>query len=120
MAADVDPDLRRKALKTLFGDPHFNTMDMLDIYVDDYSKPDPLPEGWLEKLNQVSRLGDAAGRDREEAEKRRLERLAEEGGTPADAEAARERMLSESAGDTDTAPAPEGGMPPLPEGKSGT
>jgi hypothetical protein len=33
-------------------------MDGLDVYIDDFSKPDPLPEGWLEKLNQVTRLGD--------------------------------------------------------------
>ena len=46
-------------------------MDMMDVYVDDYSKPDPLPDSWLEKLEQVSRLGDRAGRDREEAERRK-------------------------------------------------
>ena len=42
--------------KTLFQDPHYNVMDGLDTYIDDYSKPDPLPEGWLEKMNQVARL----------------------------------------------------------------
>ncbi len=57
MNADVDPALRRSALKTLFQDPRFNVMDRLDVYIDDYSKPDPLPEGWLEKMNQVARLG---------------------------------------------------------------
>lgn len=67
MAPGVDPGLRRAALKTLFADPRYNVMDMLDTYVDDYSKPDPLPEGWLEKLEQVSRLGDRAERDRVEA-----------------------------------------------------
>ena len=58
MRADVDEGLKRRALKTLFQDPRFNVMDGLDVYIDDYSKPDPLPEGWLEKLNQVARLGD--------------------------------------------------------------
>jgi hypothetical protein len=58
MRADVDEGLKRRALKTLFQDPRFNVMDGLDVYIDDYSKPDPLPEGWLEKLNQVTRLGD--------------------------------------------------------------
>jgi len=57
MGGEVDPELRRKALKTLFQDPRFNVMDGLDVYIDDYSKPDPLPEGWLEKMNQVARLG---------------------------------------------------------------
>jgi hypothetical protein len=58
MSADVDESLRRKALKSLFQDPRFNVMDGLDVYIDDYSKPDPLPEGWLEKMNQVARLGE--------------------------------------------------------------
>jgi uncharacterized protein DUF3306 len=57
MKPDVDPALRREALKTLLKDPRFNVMDGLDVYIDDYSKPDPLPEGWLEKLNQVKHLG---------------------------------------------------------------
>jgi hypothetical protein len=57
MQADVDPTLRRSALRKLFEDPRFNVMDGLDVYIDDYSKPDPLPEGWLEKLNMVARLG---------------------------------------------------------------
>lgn len=72
MSAEVDGDVRRRALKTLFSDPRFNTMDMLDVYVDDYSKPDPLPDSWLSQLQQVARLGDRAGRDREEAERLRL------------------------------------------------
>jgi hypothetical protein len=57
MKPDVDPALRREALKTLLKDPRFNVMDGLDVYIDDYSKPDPLPESWLEKLNQVKHLG---------------------------------------------------------------
>jgi hypothetical protein len=57
MQPGVDPGLRRQALKTLLQDPRFNVMDGLDVYIDDYSKPDPLPEGWLEKMNQVKRLG---------------------------------------------------------------
>lgn len=57
MNAEVDPATRRQALKTLFADPQFNVMDGLDVYIDDYSKPDPLPEGWLAKLNQLERLG---------------------------------------------------------------
>lgn len=57
MNPSVDPLTRQKALKRLFEDPRFNVMDGLDVYIDDYSKPDPLPEGWLEKMNQVARLG---------------------------------------------------------------
>ena len=39
----VADDLRRAALKKLFADPHFNQMDMLDVYVDDYTQFEPLP-----------------------------------------------------------------------------
>lgn len=57
MKPDVEAGLRRQALKTLLHDPRFNVMDGLDVYIDDYSKPDPLPDGWLEKMNQVKHLG---------------------------------------------------------------
>ena len=57
MKPEVEPGLRNEALKTLFSDPQFNVMDGLDVYIDDYSKPDPLPAGWLEKMTQVARLG---------------------------------------------------------------
>jgi uncharacterized protein DUF3306 len=46
----VDESLRRSALKKLFHDPHFNVMDGLDVYIDDYSKPDPIPESMLKDL----------------------------------------------------------------------
>jgi hypothetical protein len=57
MKPEVDAGTKRQAMKALFRDPQFNVMDGLDVYIDDYSKPDPLPEGWLEKLEQVKRLG---------------------------------------------------------------
>jgi hypothetical protein len=40
---DVDPGVRNAAMKKLFSDPHFNVMDGLDVYIDDYNTPDPLP-----------------------------------------------------------------------------
>lgn len=58
MRAEVDPNLRRTALRTLFQDPRFNVMDGLDVYIDDYSKPDPIPAEWMGRLNQMARLGD--------------------------------------------------------------
>jgi hypothetical protein len=58
MNKDVDPGLRREALKTLFRDPRHNVMDGLDVYIDDFSKPDPIPPEWLGKLNQMAHLGD--------------------------------------------------------------
>ncbi len=57
MQAEVDPGLKRQAFKKLIEDPRFNVMDGLDVYIDDYSKPDPLPEGWLAKMNQMKHLG---------------------------------------------------------------
>jgi hypothetical protein len=52
----VDETLRRTALKKLFQDPHFNVMDGLDTYIDDYSKEDPIPEAMLKTLNQAKGL----------------------------------------------------------------
>jgi hypothetical protein len=46
----VDAQLRRLALRKLFQEPHFNVMDGLDVYIDDYNKSDPLPESMLKEL----------------------------------------------------------------------
>ena len=54
---DVDPGVRNAALKKLFADPHYNVMDGLDIYIDDYGKPDPLPPGMLRQMVQAESLG---------------------------------------------------------------
>jgi hypothetical protein len=56
MKPDVDPNVQQAALKKMFTDPHFNIMDGLDIYIDDYSKPDPLPPGMLERMVQSDML----------------------------------------------------------------
>jgi hypothetical protein len=56
MKPDVDPAVQQAALKKMFTDPHFNVMDGLDIYIDDYSKPDPLPPGMLERMVQSDML----------------------------------------------------------------
>lgn len=50
MASNVGPEVRNAAMKKLFADPHFNVMDGLDTYIDDYSKPDPLPESMLRQM----------------------------------------------------------------------
>jgi hypothetical protein len=57
MKADVDPGVKREALKVLMRDPRFNVMDGLDVYIDDYSKPDPMPPEWYGQLNMMKRLG---------------------------------------------------------------
>jgi hypothetical protein len=72
MEKEVDPGLRREALKKLFSDPRYNVMDRLDTYIDDYSIPDPMPEEWLGKLSAMAGLGDVPGRQKAEREAREL------------------------------------------------
>jgi hypothetical protein len=50
MAQNVSADVRNAAMKKLFADPHFNIMDGLDIYIDDYSKSDPIPDAMLRAM----------------------------------------------------------------------
>lgn len=50
MASNVGPDVRNAAMKKLFADPHFNVMDGLDIYIDDYSISEPIPEAMLRQM----------------------------------------------------------------------
>jgi hypothetical protein len=57
VAPGVDSEVKNAALKKLFGDPRFNVMDGLDTYIDDYSKPDPLPLASLRKMTQAAFLG---------------------------------------------------------------
>lgn len=57
VAPGVDSGVKNAALKKLFTDPHFNLMDGLDTYIDDYGKPDPLPEGMLRQMAQSQFLG---------------------------------------------------------------
>ncbi len=56
-APQVAPEVRNAAMKKLFADPHFNVMDGLDIYIDDYGKPDPLPASMLRSLASSEFLG---------------------------------------------------------------
>ena len=50
MAGNVSPEVRNAAMKKLFADPHFNVMDGLDTYIDDYTKSDPIPESMLRQM----------------------------------------------------------------------
>jgi len=52
----VDEAVKRAALKKLFSDPRFNVMDRLDVYIDDYSLPDPLPREWLKELASAQNI----------------------------------------------------------------
>lgn len=65
----VDEDVRRAALKKLFSDPRFNVMDGLDVYVDDYSKTEPIPPAMLAGLRQAQKILEwAKGPDPEKKE----------------------------------------------------
>ncbi len=56
MARGVAPDVKNAAMKKLFTDPHFNVMDRMDIYIDDYSQPDPLPLAMLRQMASAKTL----------------------------------------------------------------
>ncbi len=56
MAGNVSADVRNAAMKKLFADPHFNVMDGLDIYIDDYSISEPIPESMLRQMTSAKFL----------------------------------------------------------------
>jgi hypothetical protein len=68
MQPKVEEATRRAALKKLFGDPSFNVMDGLDIYVGDYTQPDPMPAGMLDRLANVYGLLDPTASESASAE----------------------------------------------------
>ena len=67
-ASGVAPEVKNAALKKLFSDPHYNIMDRLDVYIDDYSQPDPMPESMVRQLASVKFLGLFAQEEKAEAE----------------------------------------------------
>ena len=68
----IDESVKRAAMKKLFTDPHFNVMDGLDTYIDDYGKPDPIPLAMLKQMNQskVLRLFETEDEDEDDNEKK--------------------------------------------------
>jgi hypothetical protein len=67
----VDPQVKNAAVKKLWADPRFNIQDGLDVYIDDYGKPDPIPPAMLRQMASAKflKLFD----DEEEKEKREKE-----------------------------------------------
>ncbi len=57
LGRDVDAGVRNAAMRKLFSDPHFNVMDGLDTYIDDYGRADPIPPAMLRRMNQSAALG---------------------------------------------------------------
>jgi hypothetical protein len=93
MRSEVDPAVRRQALRTLFRDPRFNEMDGLDVYISDFSQPDPIPPEWLGQLNQLARLGEYHAPEDEKKEK---EAAGDVEGSPQDQIAEAEQGVSEA------------------------
>jgi hypothetical protein len=50
MSGEVAPEVKNAAMKKLFADPHFNVMDRMDVYIDDYGQPDPIPQAMLRQM----------------------------------------------------------------------
>ena len=50
MAGEVAPEVKNAAMKKLFADPHFNVMDRMDVYIDDYGQSDPIPQAMLRQM----------------------------------------------------------------------
>ena len=95
----VDESLRRAALNKLFHEPHFNVMDGLDTYIDDYSISDPIPEAMLKTMKQAQDIIVAGQERREQAAKQEeaeRQRLAAAGGEGSGAEAALPAAAPES------------------------
>jgi hypothetical protein len=61
VARGVDDNIRRSALKKLFADPHFNIMDGLDTYIEDYNKFEPIPPEMLAMLEHAKSVLDPLG-----------------------------------------------------------
>lgn len=58
MAQGVDESVKRSAMKKLFSNPHFNIMDGLDVYIEDFSKFEPITPAVLASLNHAKALLD--------------------------------------------------------------
>ncbi len=49
----VAEGMKRAALKKLLSDPHFNLVDGLDVYMEDFAKFEPMPDGMLDRLAEI-------------------------------------------------------------------
>lgn len=58
MTQGVDESVKRSAMKKLFSNPHFNIMDGLDVYIEDYSKFEPISPELLASLSHAKALLD--------------------------------------------------------------
>jgi len=56
VARETSPQVRNLAMRRLFADPHFNVMDGLDVYIDDYSVSTPVPAEVLARMASAAFL----------------------------------------------------------------
>jgi len=99
----VSPEVKNAAIKKLWADPRFNIQDGLDVYIDDYSKPDPMPESMLRQLV----AGQFLGLFREEERKDEPE-----GGTRDDAEGQPPHSVAQSQPPAEELPPSPPAVPP--------
>ncbi len=106
VASGVDPEVKNAALGKLFSDPHFNVMDGLDTYIDDYGKPDPLPAGMLRQMVQSQLLGLFSDEEDEDPTARQADPLTPEKAaeTPPDEDTALRLQPDDDAGHGGPAP----------------
>jgi hypothetical protein len=64
---EVEESVKRTALKKLFHSPEFNVMDGLDVYIDDYGVPDPIPPEMLRRLAHAKDMLFGTAQERDDA-----------------------------------------------------
>lgn len=99
MRPEVDAATRSAALKKLFFDPHFNQMDGLDVYIDDYTKYEPLTPSALRLLNQGRYLGLFEEEKKTEPQAPQLAQTAQADGVPSPTAEAPEPPTPEASAD---------------------
>ena len=108
MAQNVGPDVRNAAMKKLFEDPHFNVMDGLDIYIDDYSISEPIPESMLRQMASAKFLNLFEEDEDDDPPKGPPDAAALTGPTPESTDASADQSVAESDLIEPAQPAPDG------------
>ena len=109
MAQNVGSDVRNAEMKKLFEDPHFNIMDGLDIYIDDYSISEPIPESMLRQMTSAKFLNLFDDDDKDDDKQKSLANAtALSGQTPESPDASADQSVAPSSLTNPAQPAPDG------------
>ena len=110
MARGVTAEVKNAAMKKLFADPHFNVMDRLDTYIDDYSIADPIPESMLRQMSSAKFLNlfDEKEQDPQEGRKPAAHEARDDADAPAAPDVAQSGQRHELPGPTADSDAPSG------------